>query len=90
MQEQTYSMFSNELEEKIAERVIAIVTETAMEAKLEGNKRYFKKNAFCEEMSISFNSLQGWLRMGLPVIQVEGITMIDMQDAIEFLNKHKI
>lgn len=52
-------------------------------------KRYFRKKEFCKEMGISNNTLSLWIRKGLPVIQIEGISMIDMDDAVSFLNKHK-
>lgn len=88
--EQQYSMFSKELEEQIARTVISIVNNTAVETMNKGGQRYMKKKTFCEEMQISFNSLQVWIAKGLPVVQIEGISLIDMRDAEKFLQEHKI
>lgn len=88
--EQEYTMFSKELEEQIARTVITIVNSTADKAINRDGKRYLKKKDFCKEMSISFSTLRVWVAKGLPVIQVEGITLVDMRDAEKFLQDHKL
>lgn len=84
------NLFSDDLEKIVAETVIKVINNTAASVKENGSKRYFKKKSFCEEMEISFNTLTNWINMGLPVIQVEGIQLIDMHDAVKFLSEHKI
>lgn len=90
MNAQELKFFSDDLEKLVAETVIKVINNTAASVKENSSKRYFKKKAFCEEMEISFNTLANWIKMGLPVIQVEGIQLIDMQDAVKFLSEHKI
>lgn len=85
-----YNIFSKEIEEQIASTVITIVNSTAVDAINKGDRRYYKKKAFCAQMQISHNTLQGWIANGLPCIQVEGISLIDMRDAEIFLQAHKI
>lgn len=85
-----YNMFSKRLEDKITNNVITIVNSAAVEAMKKSDRRYYKKKAFCTQMQISHNTLQGWITKGLPCIQVEGISLIDMRDAEKFLQAHKI
>lgn len=89
MQNQSISLFSEDIQKQIAETVISIVTKTANETLQRPAKRYYKKKDFCQELQIANNTLTIWINKGLPVIQIEGITMIDMNDAIRFINEHK-
>lgn len=89
MQNQIISLFSEEVQKQIAETVISIVTKTANETLQKPAKRYYKKKEFCQEVGIANNTLTLWINRGLKVIQIEGITMIDMNDAIQFINEHK-
>lgn len=87
---QVFSMFSKELENKIVDTVTEVIMNTAAHTKANSDKRYFKKKDFCAELSISFNTLSSWINNGLKVIQIDGISLIDMQDAIQFFDEHKI
>lgn len=90
IEKQTLSIFSKELENQIMETVTKVIINTATDTRLNNRKRYFKKKDFCSELSISYNTLSAWITNGLKVIQIDGITLIDMEDANQFLNKHKI
>ncbi|MFL2137838.1 hypothetical protein [Desemzia sp. FAM 23991] len=90
MEQQEYSVFSKEIEQQIARSLQIILNDVVEKNQNEDTKRYYKKKDFCKEMSISFSTLQGWVTKGLPIIQVEGISLIDMRDAEKFLQDHKI
>lgn len=89
MQNQSISLFSEEVQKQIAETVISIVTKTANETLQKPAKRYYKKKEFCQEVGIANNTLTLWINRGLKVSQIEGISLIDMNDAIKFINEHK-
>ncbi|SIN98011.1 transcriptional regulator, AlpA family [Carnobacterium alterfunditum] len=90
MEQQTFGLFSKEIQEQIAKFLETMLGNVAEESKNKGGKRYFKKKDFCEEIGISYGTLAKWLTKGLKVIHVEQITMIDMRDAEKFLQDHKI
>lgn len=90
MKEQTFSIFSEETEKVISEAVLKIIFQTQSNVALNGKKRFLKKKEFCKEVGISNNTLSVWIKKGLPVIQVEGISLIDMEDAIKFFNQNKV
>ncbi|WP_034551661.1 hypothetical protein [Carnobacterium funditum] len=90
MENQVFGMFSKELEKQIIDTVTKVIMSTAADTKVNSGKRYFKKKDFCTEVCISYNTLSAWIDNGLKVIQIDGISLIDMQDAVQFLNKHKI
>lgn len=89
MQNQAVNMFSEDLEKLIGEAIRHVVKDTVDQTQQQSSKRYYKKKEFCKEMGIVYNTLTVWINKGLPVIQVEGLTLIDMEDAIRFLNNHK-
>lgn len=90
MMEQQQGLFSSEIEKQIALSLEIILKDVAEKSGKEPTKRYFKKKDFCKEIGISFNSCQLWITKGLPVVQVEGVLLIDMRDAEKFLQDHKI
>ena len=90
MQEPNISMFSDDLENRIAETVISIVTKSASDTLYKPTKRFYRKKEFCQEIGIANNTLSLWINKGLKVSQIEGVQLIDMEDAIQFINEHKI
>ena len=89
--EQQYSILSKEIETQIAITLQKVLNNVAEDNKNKSTKIFYKKKDFCKEVGISYNTLQLWInKENLPVIQVEGLSLIDMRDAERFLEKHKI
>lgn len=54
-----------------------------------GLGRYMTQKQCCEYIGISFGYLQKLEHMGLPVIELDGKTLVDREDVIQFLNQYK-
>lgn len=52
--------------------------------------RYMTKKLACEYLDVSFNTLVKFIDLGLPVMQIDGITKLDKHDIDEFVQDHKI
>ncbi|QIK51278.1 hypothetical protein G7058_03910 [Jeotgalibaca porci] len=91
MQNQNIEIFSEKMQQQITETVISIVTETINEVRQKPQKRYYKKSEFCEFFGCSFNTLQKFIReLGLKVVVLGDSQYIDLEDFIQFADKHKV
>lgn len=74
----------------IVER-IAKAIQDAGEVAIKRNElpRYMTKAQAAEYCGCSFNTFQKYVRAGLRVIQVNGVTRIDKNDVDEFLEQNK-
>lgn len=52
-------------------------------------KPYMNKTEAAQYIGVSFNTLKKLERMGLPVIEIDGIRLIGKQDIDDFLNEYK-
>lgn len=83
-------LFSKDIQQGVASELMTLINEVKAESQKLPSKRYFKKKDFCQEVGISFNTLQKWINeLGFKVVIIDGLQLIDMQDAVEFFNKHK-
>lgn len=53
------------------------------------NSPYLKKKQACEYLGISNNTLDDWIKKGLPVIRIGKSVRFDVSDIAEWLNQHK-
>lgn len=72
--------------EKIAQ---AIQKASETETKRRELPRYMTKAQAAEYCGCSFNTFQKYVRAGLRVIQVDGVTRIDKNDVDDFLEQNK-
>lgn len=72
--------------EKISE---AIQKASETETKRKELPRYMTKAQAAKYCGCSFNTFQKYVRAGLRVIQIDGITRIDKNDVDEFLEQNK-
>ena len=54
-----------------------------------GIRRYMTKSEACEWIGISFTHFQKLERAGLPTINAGGKVLVDREDIVAFMNKHK-
>ncbi|HJE79488.1 MAG TPA: helix-turn-helix domain-containing protein [Enterococcus gallinarum] len=74
----------------IVERIAqAIQKASETETKRRELPRYMTKVQAAEYCGCSFNTFQKYVRAGLRVIQVDGVTRIDKNDVDEFLEQNK-
>ncbi|MFY0761025.1 hypothetical protein AB1K32_19585 [Metabacillus dongyingensis] len=52
-------------------------------------KQYMNKKEAAQYIGISFNTLQKLEKMGLPIIEIDGIKLVRREDIDCFLNSHK-
>lgn len=52
-------------------------------------KQFMNKKEAAAYLGVSFNTFQKIEKMGLPIIEIDGVTLIKKQDIDEFLNDHK-
>lgn len=52
-------------------------------------KPYMNKTEAAQYIGVSFNTLQKLERMGLPVIEIDGIRLVGKRDIDDFLNEYK-
>lgn len=53
------------------------------------DKPYMNKKEAAEYIGVSFNTFRKFERMGLPIIEVDGILLVKKEDIDEFLEKNK-
>ncbi|EAC9688748.1 DNA-binding protein [Listeria monocytogenes] len=74
----------------IVEKIAAAIQEAnQVSIKRQELPRYMTKAQAAEYCGCSFNTFQKYVRAGLRVIQVEGVTRIDKNDVDEFLEQNK-
>ncbi|MDV7713215.1 MULTISPECIES: helix-turn-helix domain-containing protein [Enterococcus] len=74
----------------IVERIAhAIQKAGELDIKRKELPRYMTKAQAAEYCGCSFNTFQKYVRAGLRVIQVDGVTRIDKNDVDEFLEQNK-
>ncbi|MCM3382132.1 helix-turn-helix domain-containing protein [Shouchella rhizosphaerae] len=52
-------------------------------------KPYMNKKEAAQSIGVSFNTFQKLKKMGLPIIEIDGIRLVRKQDIDNFLEKHK-
>lgn len=52
-------------------------------------KKYMNKKEAARYIGVSFNTFQKIEKLGLPIIEVDGIKLVSKQDIDEFLENHK-
>lgn len=52
-------------------------------------KQYMNKKEAAYYIGVSFNTFQKLERMGLPIIEIDGIKLVSKQDIDSFLDSHK-
>lgn len=74
----------------IVEKIAAAIQEAnQVSIKRQELPRYMTKAQAAQYCGCSFNTFQKYVRAGLRVIQVEGVTRIDKNDVDEFLEQNK-
>ncbi|MCM3741011.1 helix-turn-helix domain-containing protein [Oceanobacillus luteolus] len=52
-------------------------------------KPYMNKKEAAQYIGVSFNTFQKLEKMGLPIIEIDGIRLVRKQDIDDFLDEHK-
>lgn len=81
-----------EFDEQLKDAILTMAREAFNTVKAESAyHQYMKVDEACEFLNCSRNTLTGkYVRMGLPIILLEKAQYISKDDAIAFMNEHKI
>lgn len=76
--------FENTIEEILEKKI-----EQLSPKELKTEREWMKQKEVCEQLNISYNTLQKWIVLGLKISQVEGITLINREEINRFLRNHE-
>lgn len=73
------------------ENMLLSLANSVVERTKEGlnQKQYMNKKEASQYIGVSFNTFQKMVKLGLPIIEIDGIKLVSKQDIDNFLEEHK-
>lgn len=83
---QLSSNFVDSYENALLEMTQKIIEKVQLDSDI---KPYMNKKEAAQYIGVSFNTFQKLEKMGLPIIEIDGIRLVRKQDIDDFLEEHK-